>query len=73
LEPDVDVTPISDVRAPPVGRDRQEPLVGSAPKIQGQLRPHVDAGATSIVVSIQPPFSTNLMREFATEVMPAFR
>jgi F420-dependent oxidoreductase-like protein len=48
-------------------------LVGSAPKIQGQLRPYVDAGATSIIVSIQPPFSAELMREFAAEVMPAFR
>jgi alkanesulfonate monooxygenase SsuD/methylene tetrahydromethanopterin reductase-like flavin-dependent oxidoreductase (luciferase family) len=48
-------------------------LVGSATKIQDQLRPYVDAGATGIIVSIQPPFSAELMREFAAGVMPAFR
>jgi F420-dependent oxidoreductase-like protein len=48
-------------------------LVGSAADIRGQLRPYVDAGATSIIVSLRPPFSAELMRAFAVEVMPAFR
>ncbi len=48
-------------------------LVGSAADIRGRLRPYVDAGATSIIVSLRPPFSAELMRAFAVEVMPAFR
>jgi alkanesulfonate monooxygenase SsuD/methylene tetrahydromethanopterin reductase-like flavin-dependent oxidoreductase (luciferase family) len=48
-------------------------LIGSAADIRDRLRPYVDAGATGIIVSLRPPFSPELMREFAAEVVPAFR
>jgi F420-dependent oxidoreductase-like protein len=48
-------------------------LVGSASEIRDRLRRYIDAGATGIIVSLRPPFSPELMREFAAEVMPAFR
>jgi alkanesulfonate monooxygenase SsuD/methylene tetrahydromethanopterin reductase-like flavin-dependent oxidoreductase (luciferase family) len=48
-------------------------LIGSAGDVRDRLRPYVDAGATGIIVSLRPPFSPELMREFAAEVVPAFR
>ena len=48
-------------------------LIGSPADIRDRLRPYVDAGATGIIVSLRPPFSPELMRKFAAEVMPAFR
>jgi len=53
--------------------DIGSPEIGSAADIRDRLRPYVDAGATGIIVSLRPPFSPELMRKFAAEVMPAFR
>ena len=48
-------------------------LVGSGGAIRDRLQQYVDAGATSVIVSLRPPYDLELMREFAKEVMPAFR
>ncbi len=55
------------------GRIARSLLVGSASDIQERLRAYVDAGATSIIVSLRAPYDRDLMRRFAAEVMPAFR
>jgi F420-dependent oxidoreductase-like protein len=48
-------------------------LAGSAQDITAQIREYVDAGATHIIMNIQPPYDPGLLRRFATEVMPNFR
>jgi F420-dependent oxidoreductase-like protein len=48
-------------------------LAGSAASIRERLKEFVDAGATSVIVALRPPYDLELMREFAKEVMPAFR
>ncbi|MEA2625237.1 MAG: hypothetical protein QOD06_1282 [Candidatus Binatota bacterium] len=48
-------------------------LAGSAKDIEKRLREFVDAGATSVILSLRPPYDRELMRRFAREVMPAFR
>lgn len=48
-------------------------LAGSPDEIAGQIQQFVDAGATHVIVYLRPPFDRELMRRFATEVMPAFR
>jgi F420-dependent oxidoreductase-like protein len=54
-------------------RVAQSILVGSASQITEQIRTYVDAGATHIIMNIQPPYDPDLLRRFATEVMPNFR
>ncbi len=48
-------------------------LAGSADEIKDMIRGYVDAGATRVIVNLRPPFDHDLMKRFATEVMPAFR
>jgi len=48
-------------------------LAGSAKEITDRIREYVDAGATHIIVHIEPPYDANLLRRFAKEVMPNFR
>jgi F420-dependent oxidoreductase-like protein len=48
-------------------------LAGSAQQITDQIRPYVDAGATHIILHIEPPYDPELLRRFAKEVMPNFR
>jgi F420-dependent oxidoreductase-like protein len=48
-------------------------LAGSADEIAARIQEFVDAGATSVIVSLRPPFDRKLMRRFATEVIPRFR
>lgn len=48
-------------------------LAGSAGEITGKIQEYVDAGATRVIVGLRPPFNRNLMRRFATEVMPKFK
>jgi F420-dependent oxidoreductase-like protein len=54
-------------------RVAQSILVGSAEQITEQIRTYVDAGATHIIMNIQPPYDAELLRRFAREVMPKFR
>jgi F420-dependent oxidoreductase-like protein len=54
-------------------RVAQSILVGSAEQIADQIRTYVDAGATHIIMNIQPPYDAELLRRFAKEVMPRFR
>jgi F420-dependent oxidoreductase-like protein len=54
-------------------RVAQSILVGSAQQITDHIRTYVDAGATHIIMNIQPPYDAELLRRFATEVMPNFR
>ncbi len=48
-------------------------LAGSAKDITEKIRTFVDAGATHIILNVQPPFDRDLLRRFAEEVMPHFR
>jgi len=48
-------------------------LAGSPKDVIEQIRPYVEAGATHIIVNIQPPYDPELLRRFAMEVIPAFR
>ncbi len=48
-------------------------LAGSPDEITERIRSYVDAGATHIVMNIQPPYNPELLRRFAKEVMPKFR
>jgi alkanesulfonate monooxygenase SsuD/methylene tetrahydromethanopterin reductase-like flavin-dependent oxidoreductase (luciferase family) len=48
-------------------------LAGSPASIRARLQEYVDAGATSFILNVQPPFDAKLLERFATEVMPAFR
>jgi F420-dependent oxidoreductase-like protein len=48
-------------------------LAGSAEDITKKIRTFVDAGATHIIMNIQPPYDRDLLRRFAEEVMPSFR
>jgi len=54
-------------------RIAQSILAGSAAQITEQIRSYVDAGATHIIMNIQPPYDPELLRRFAAEVMPNFR
>lgn len=54
-------------------RVAQSILVGSAQEITDRIRTYVDAGATHIIMNIQPPYDPALLRRFAKEVMPNFR
>ena len=48
-------------------------LTGSPKEITEQIRAYVDAGATHIIMNIQPPYKPELLQRFAKEVMPNFR
>ena len=48
-------------------------LAGSPKEITEKIRTFVDAGATHIVMNIQPPYERELLERFAKEVMPNFR
>lgn len=54
-------------------RVAQSILVGSAQQITDHIRTYVDAGATHIIMNIQPPYDPALLRRFAKEVIPNFR
>ena len=54
-------------------RVAQSILVGSASQITEHIKTYVDAGATHIIMNIQPPYDPELLRRFAREVMPNFR
>jgi F420-dependent oxidoreductase-like protein len=48
-------------------------LADSAATIQERIQSYADAGATEIILSLRPPFNRDLLRDFASKVMPAFR
>jgi len=48
-------------------------LAGSPAEITAQIQRYVDAGATHVILYLRPPFDRDLIRAFATQVMPAFR
>ena len=54
-------------------RVAQSILAGSSKQITEHIRSYVDAGATHIIMNIQPPYDPELLRRFAREVMPNFR
>jgi F420-dependent oxidoreductase-like protein len=45
-------------------------LAGSADAITAKIQEYVDAGATHVIVNIQPPYDVDMLRRFAREVMP---
>jgi F420-dependent oxidoreductase-like protein len=48
-------------------------LAGSASQITEKIRSYVDAGATQIIMNVQPPYDPELLERFAKEVMPNFK
>ncbi len=48
-------------------------LTGSVDQITARIHEYRNAGATKLIVSLRPPFNRDLMRRFATEVMPRFK
>lgn len=48
-------------------------LAGSAKQITEKIQTYVDAGATQIIMNVQPPYDPDLLERFAKEVMPNFR
>jgi F420-dependent oxidoreductase-like protein len=48
-------------------------LAGSPDDIQAQIQQYVDAGVTHVILYLRPPFDHDLIRSFATDVMPTFR
>jgi F420-dependent oxidoreductase-like protein len=54
-------------------RTSRSVLAGSAKEITEQIRAYVDAGATHIIMNIQPPYDPELLRRFVKDVMPSFR
>lgn len=55
------------------GKVARQLLAGSPDEIKAQIQQYVDVGVTHVIVYLRPPFDHDLMRRFATEVMPAFR
>jgi len=54
-------------------RTARSVLAGSPQEITAKIREYTDAGATHIIMNIQPPYDPELLRRFAKEVMPNFR
>lgn len=54
-------------------RVAQSILADSPAAIEKRLREYADAGVTEVILSLRPPFDQDLLRRFATEIMPAFR
>jgi alkanesulfonate monooxygenase SsuD/methylene tetrahydromethanopterin reductase-like flavin-dependent oxidoreductase (luciferase family) len=48
-------------------------LADSPDAIVERLQRYVDAGATEVILSLRPPFDREMLRRFATEVMPRVR
>jgi F420-dependent oxidoreductase-like protein len=48
-------------------------LADSPDAIAERLRAYADAGVNEVILNLRPPFDRDLMRRFATEVMPRFR
>lgn len=48
-------------------------LAGSATQITEKIQTYVDAGATHIIMNIQPPYDGEMLERFAKEVMPNFQ
>ena len=48
-------------------------LAGSVDDIKGRIQEYIDAGATSVIITTRPSLNHDLMRRFATEIMPAFQ
>jgi F420-dependent oxidoreductase-like protein len=48
-------------------------LAGSVAGIQDQIRPYLEAGATSVIITTRPSINHDLMRRFAREVVPGLR
>lgn len=55
------------------GKVARQLLAGSPGDIKAQIQQYVDVGVTHVILYLRPPFDHELMRRFATEVMPAFR
>ena len=57
-----------------VKKDVADSIIADSPDaIKDRIRALADAGVTEVILSVRSPFDAKLIREFATEVMPAFR
>jgi alkanesulfonate monooxygenase SsuD/methylene tetrahydromethanopterin reductase-like flavin-dependent oxidoreductase (luciferase family) len=52
---------------------RPQQLTGTKEEVRGRIQALVDVGIQHFIISLSPPYDRDLMRRFATEVMPAFR
>jgi len=48
-------------------------LTGSADSINEQIQTYLAAGATRVIITTRPGINRDLMKEFAQEIIPAFR
>jgi hypothetical protein len=48
-------------------------LADSPAAIEKRIRTYVDAGVNEIILSVRAPFDADLLRAFASDVMPRFR
>jgi F420-dependent oxidoreductase-like protein len=48
-------------------------LAGSADEIKDKIRSYLDVGATSVIITTRPSINQELMKRFASEIVPAFR
>jgi len=48
-------------------------LAGRPDDIAARIQEYVDAGVTHVIMNIQPPYDKEMLRRFATEVMPKFQ
>ncbi|HVN84980.1 MAG TPA: LLM class F420-dependent oxidoreductase [Candidatus Binatia bacterium] len=56
------------------GKGAQAAMLAGTPKeIIEKIQTYVDAGATHIIVHIEPPYDKEMLRRFVKDVMPAFR
>lgn len=52
---------------------RDQHLAGTAKEISGRVKALADAGVRHFILSLSPPYNRELMKRFATEVMPGLR
>jgi alkanesulfonate monooxygenase SsuD/methylene tetrahydromethanopterin reductase-like flavin-dependent oxidoreductase (luciferase family) len=48
-------------------------LAGSADEIKDKIRSYLDVGATSVIITTRPAINHDLLKRFASEIVPAFR
>jgi alkanesulfonate monooxygenase SsuD/methylene tetrahydromethanopterin reductase-like flavin-dependent oxidoreductase (luciferase family) len=48
-------------------------LTGSADSIKQQIQAYLDAGATRVIITTRPGINHDVTRQFAKEIVPAFR
>ena len=57
-----------------VGKETARSVLADSPEaIRQRIEEYAAAGVNEVIFSIRPPFSDDLLREIATEIMPHFQ